>query len=278
MSTIELNSEVIEYRTATDMARTFRITTDRMRELIVEFGQLGDELKRAFRESYVMDVELTLDGQKYSPTAESAEAIVQELKRRAWAALIHKLEIEKLMSSKRRDELNRMLHSRGTGPELPEISEETITSVLQGYVHSASEFLQEAIAEEFEFWHPAHAYRHDRKYKRNKSDRVAAKIIRGWMVERGFGSCWRPQYRNESHIQALDQIFHLLDGKGVVKEYRGPLASAIMACGPNGLGETEYFRFRCCKNGNLHIEFTRLELLAEFNRLAGHASLLGEGK
>lgn len=36
-----------------------------------------------------------------------------------------------------------------------------------------------------------------------------------------------------------------------------------------GPGETDLFAFRCCANGNLHLRFRRLDLLARFNQIAG---------
>lgn len=38
---------------------------------------------------------------------------------------------------------------------------------------------------------------------------------------------------------------------------------------PDGTGKTDYFRFRCCLNGNLHLEFLRLDLVAKLNAVAG---------
>ena len=34
-------------------------------------------------------------------------------------------------------------------------------------------------------------------------------------------------------------------------------------------GESRYFRFKCFKNGNLHLEFKRADLVEQFNRMAG---------
>lgn len=35
--------------------------------------------------------------------------------------------------------------------------------------------------------------------------------------------------------------------------------------------ETEYFRLRCCLNGNLHVEFRRLDLVKALNRRCGNS-------
>jgi hypothetical protein len=71
----------------------------------------------------------------------------------------------------------------------------------------------------------------------------------------------------------MDQIFHLLDGAGLMRSHHGPFSAAITTSGPKGTGSTDYFKFRCCKNGNLHLESLREDLLKEFNRRAGAANL-----
>lgn len=43
---------------------------------------------------------------------------------------------------------------------------------------------------------------------------------------------------------------------------------------PDGLiGSNDYFRCRWFKNGNMHIEFLRADLLAEFNKIVHGATL-----
>jgi hypothetical protein len=95
------------------------------------------------------------------------------------------------------------------------------------------------------------------------------------MVTKGYGGDFRVNYQREPQITAIDGVFHLLDGKGVMKENRGPLFQAINASGRDGRGETAYFRFKCFKNGNLHLEFKRLDLVKQLNGLAAGEYVLG---
>ena len=81
----------------------------------------------------------------------------------------------------------------------------------------------------------------------------------------------------EQNIRAIDNVFHALDGNGTIKSHRGPLIDAIEAS-KDGTGETEYFRFRCFRNRNLHLEFKRLDLVAKLNAVAGGMRLRGESK
>jgi hypothetical protein len=64
-----------------------------------------------------------------------------------------------------------------------------------------------------------------------------------------------------------------LTGRGsVLKSHNGPLYDAITDSS-DGTGETEYFKFKCFKNQNLHVEFKRLDLVARLNAVAGGARL-----
>jgi hypothetical protein len=79
---------------------------------------------------------------------------------------------------------------------------------------------------------------------------------------------FRVNYHREKYLTALDNVFSLIDGKGPVKSYHGPLYDAITDS-PDGTGSTEYFKFRCCLNGNLHLEFLKPALVAKLNAVAG---------
>ena len=72
-------------------------------------------------------------------------------------------------------------------------------------VQSADEFMAEAIHEEYDFWKPS---QHCADYVRNSEFKLNRKIIRPWMVERGWpGQSWRPTHEREKHIMALDNSF-----------------------------------------------------------------------
>lgn len=199
------------------------------------------------------------------------------MKRAAWRTLIRKLEIEKLMNTARKEELSKMLDGQAVRwnekpQELPEINEETIMAVLNGYVESASEFIAEAVQEEFDWLRPRNT-----KHKTNSRFKVGRRVIKTGAIEVGYSAVqpYKACTYSEPHLVSLDSIFHMLDGKGIVKTYSGPLVEGIRSS-KDGVGATDYFRFKCCKNGNLHLEFLREDLLSKFNELAGK-NRLGDG-
>jgi len=55
------------------------------------------------------------------------------------------------------------------------------------------------------------------------------------------------------------------------------LIDAIEAA-KDGTGETEYLRFRCFRNRNLHLEFKRLDLVAKLNAISAGMRLRSEPK
>lgn len=67
-------------------------------------------------------------------------------------------------------------------------------------------------------------------------------------------------------------MFALLDGKPGVTTHQGWLADAICAA-DGGIGETEYFAFKCYGNGNLHLRFKRMDLVKKLNAVAGGRNL-----
>jgi len=166
-------SELIEYTTATRMAAVYKQSVARVKSLIVELGDECDKLKKAFDcdSGYSFSVDVYFESHQHDANADTAMAVGGAMKRAAWRALIQKLGIRKVMSSKRQKELDEALSGQKRNrygesePELlPEIDEETIYDVLSGMIQSAEEFMAEAVREEYDFFKPSKNYA---PYKRN---------------------------------------------------------------------------------------------------------------
>lgn len=281
-----MQQEVIEYSSATRMAEVYQQATARIRELAVELGKVSRGLHDLFVEngaySYDFTFNLEYHSNRYSVDAEGVDRVIAMMKKDAWQCLVRKLDIRKIMSSDKQSMLDAQLegksvwYDRDKGEEvqlgpLPDITADNIMQVLTGMVESSGEMLEGKIREEFRFW-KAWA---SNGYKTNDPNMVGEKVIKGYMVEyAGWqNTYWRPSHGNEKHLQAIDHVFHLLDGKGIPKEYDGALVTAIKKSGVEGTGSTDYFKFKCFRNGNLHLRFLNLDLLAQFNRVAGGGNL-----
>jgi hypothetical protein len=231
------------------------------------------ELKAAFSiaSKYDSDFDVIPKDRYCYEIAEIPSTIEGMTRRKAWEQLYYALEIDKIMSIKRVEEVHQKLES----DELPEITLENIFDVFQTLVQNTGNFTEEMIAEVYDWLRPS-----DRsfasEYKTNQKNakfELGKKVILPWTVERGWtGGKFRVNYHREKNLIALDKVFHLLDGKSMMTEgYRSPLVDKINDGAAEG--ETDYFSFKCYGNNNLHLEFKRMDLVKEFNRIAGGMNL-----
>ena len=154
----------------------------------------------------------------------------------------------------------------------PDIDEAQILAMLEGTLANTGAFIEEAVREVFEYLRP-----HRSHYKTNTEFEIGKRVILSWAVETKWDGGFHVNSYREQILRAVDNVFHALDGNGTIKTHRGPLIDAIEAS-RTGTGETDYFKFKCYRNHNLHLEFKRLDLVARLNAVAGGMRLRGEPK
>ena len=173
------------------------------------------------------------------------------------------------MSDKRVKELDDLLKDG----DLPEITEENIFNLLEKFIEDAPAIQEELFEQVFKLLRPPGGY--GGEYKTNDKFKVGKKVILTWMVDRRCDGSFHVSYYHSDELNALDRVFHLLDGAGIQNGYQSLLVQAIDTC-EDGKGETDYFKFKCYKNRNLHIEFKRMDIVKELNRIAGGGDLPGQ--
>lgn len=197
---------------------------------------------------------------------DSLDQVMTQIKLDAWRVLVERLELRKLLSIAHREELEKQLSD---GKELPVITIENIWGLFESAALNIDRYMEEAVLEVFEFLRPPSS-----KYKTNSEFEVGKRVILRWYVESNYTKTgFNVRYSYGPRLTALDNAFLRLDGKGVVSTYHGPTHDAIKRAGSDGVCETDYFKLRCCLNGNLHLEFKRLDLLQRLNAIAGGARL-----
>jgi len=190
--------------------------------------------------------------------------VKKTIKRSAWARIVEITEIRKMMSEKRSEEFRKMLDSDG----LPELTIEAILTELDSFMQNQDALRAEMVKEVFAMLRPRGSY------VTNSPFSVGKKVILSGYCEHTYGGQFRVSYYRQTELLQLDKCFHMLDGKGLPEGYRSRLEDAINTSGYEGRGETEYFRFKCCANRNLHLEFKRLDLVAVLNQIAGGEAVL----
>lgn len=194
------------------------------------------------------------------------EDTVDQIKRQCWGMLVERLDIRRCLSIERAAALDRQLEKE----ELPDITIENVQSFAQGYLDTLPEMLQESVAEVFEWLRPRQLrYKTDSVFE--LQDRAIARSVIDTTWRQLPHTRWRVCHYYTKNLTALENVFTALDGKGMMtRNYLSDLHMAIeKAPAESGRGETPYFEFRACRNGNLHLRFKRADLLARFNALAG---------
>lgn len=270
--------KLIPHHTAREMARIYREATAEIKQHMMGISEQSTLLSDTFngpdaddgnyRDGFAFGFDF--HGNRSGTNDDGvAEWIFKEYKKIAWKIMIHRLGLRNIMSLKKRAEFDRQLESG----ELPEICEETIVGLLSGLLEQAKDFAKEASREVFDILRPQGWAS---KYKTNDSFRIGKRVILPMRVERCYGGkTFRASYHHEQSLIAIDGVFHLLDGKGIMREHGGPLVSAI-AASKDGKGETDFFVFKCFKNRNLHLQFKRLDLVKQLNLLAAGEAVLGK--
>lgn len=170
-------------------------------------------------------------------------------------------------SIKQRDEIHSQMEDE---KNLPDFTLDNIQSWFESYALNVDKLFEDSIKEIFDWLRP---WKRE-TYKTNNKEIIGEKVIKDWMFENVWEDKMSLVYRNDKYLQALDNVFHLMDGKGVAK-YPGNLVTAIKeACSQNNRScETEYFICKWYKKGTLHIEFKRMDLLEKVNSKAGGMNL-----
>lgn len=208
------------------------------------------------------DIEFGRIRNGYRLEFEKPDEYIHELRRQLWSALVERLEIRRMVSIKRAAELDEWLS------EVKEpVTLESVLGLFRNYVESLPDMIADAVHEVYELVRPRTS-----RLKTNTQYELGSKVIlHGW-VQPGFIRGMQTNYHRTAEFRALENVFTALDGKGqITKSYRGELGDAIekSTAESNYTGETTYFRFRACRNGNLHLEFKRLDLVKRFNEMAG---------
>ena len=208
------------------------------------------------------DIEFGRTRNGYRVEFEQPDEYIHAMRRQLWSALVERLEIRRMVSIKKAKELDEWL-----GSTTEEVTIESVLGLFRNYAEQLPDMIAEAVGEVYEIVRPRRS-----DLKTNSQYELGPKVILSGWVEGGFLRGLRPNYHRHAEYRALENVFTALDGKGSIsKSYRGELGDAVekSTAETDYRGETTYFRFRACKNGNLHLEFKRPDLVARFNEIAG---------
>lgn len=255
------STDLAKRTTVTELVATFQQAEAEIRDAFATISRAERRLNDAFMmgECRHMGVRSRYGGHRLD--FGSPDDALVDVRRDAWRAIVERLELRRMMSIERWHRLERELADL----EPPPITVEKVSAFAAQYVEAIPEMATEAVTEVFEWLRPRRS-----KLKTNSELEVGERVILPRVVEaKWMGPGFRVNYHYQQNLTALENVLHALDGDGqVAKAYDSALKTAIEAS-EEGVGETELFEFRACKNGNLHLRFKRVDLLARLNAAAG---------
>lgn len=172
-----------------------------------------------------------------------------------WDHLISVTGIERLMDAQARNQFRHQLRE-----DPPEVSVENCLATVEGLMLDARTIFLRGIANVFA--------RLDRRFRTHDAYTIGSKIIFNAAFT-DYG-CWSSR-RCDEYLRDVERTFHVIDGREQPERYAGIIGAIDEQ--RTGFGcktweaESEFFRAKGFKNGNLHIWFKRDELVVEVNKL-----------
>jgi hypothetical protein len=134
---------------------------------------------------------------------------------------------------------------------------------------SIAEMHDEAITEVFNWLRPPYS-----RHKTNSKFEIGERVVIASMVKTEYGGGFGISYGFSSQrLQALENVLNALDGQGLTSKHHYSAVQISVQESKASEGETPLFNWKAFKNGNLHLRFKRLDLLAKLNAKAGGLNL-----
>lgn len=243
---------IAEVRAAqAEVSQAFDLLLSARKRLSLTLGSHRDQLWNGDLRCYSLERE-----------AKNTAALIE---RNAWSAVVDRLQVREIVSVKKREELDRQLNDG----ELPQLTEQNVKAFIDQLHRDIGSLLEGSAREVFDWLRPTNNWKQLKTNEKNVYG-LTDKVIMTWGMDIEYDKSMprRVSYHHEKYFRALDNVFHLLDGKGVAK-HPGNLVTAISTAGQAGKCETPYFSCKWFKNGNIHIQFLRMDLVERLNVMAG---------
>lgn len=269
-----MDNALTKRATVTELVRVYQKSAEDIR---TAYGMIHSAEKR-LNEAYTTDGGpcglYVRDSSNFRGHFGSPDTVLNNLKRDTWRILVDRLDIKRALSIKAKKQLDDQLEKG----ELPEITVEEVLGFAEAYIENLPRLLEEAVGEVFDMLRPHPRW--DKEYKTNSQFEIGKKVILSYVIdEPRWSRDFKVRYHKQQDLTALENVFSALDGQGqMTKGWQSKLQMEIekTPLSGNGRGETGFFKFRACRNGNLHLEFKRPDLVKRLNEIAGGKSLRQE--
>lgn len=198
------------------------------------------------------------------------EAARKMVDRNIWARIIELTDLERLMDKEAKDQLRKEMTDNPV-----EVTEENVYATVETFAHQADNIFRRGVANVFS--------KLDRRFRSHDGFKIGSRIVINYVFdENGY---WHYRQGHRDTLMDIDRAFRVLDGKPEAQTYAGIVGEIETARGRSWGArqtylESDYFRIRAWKNGNVHIYFRRDDLLEKVNKLLGeyYGEVLGDSQ
>ena len=170
---------LIPRTTIVQLVAAWRQSEEEIREGFALLESAEARLKQQFRDTYRFSLKVEHASRKH----DRSDEVLKELKKEVWSVLVERMELRRILSVERAEELDRQLES---GDGLPDIDELQILAMMEGAYTQIAMFIEEAVKEVFEFLRPRRS-----KYKTNSEFEIGKRVI----IRHGCDLNYRGGYR-----------------------------------------------------------------------------------
>jgi hypothetical protein len=146
---------------------------------------------------------------------------------------------------------------KSLSPRPPEFTDATIRATFIDLLNNAGTMFRRGVFNVFRYLSD--------DYRTNASEpfRIGRKVVMGWMIQANYSRGLQIRYGSSDKLNDLDRVFQTLDGKPF--QARSLESAMNAAFGELQVFENDYYRAKAFKNGNMHLEFKRQDLLDKVN-------------
>ncbi len=202
-----------------------------------------------------------LEGSSHGGYNVSMTRTKDKLLKKAWLEVIEKTQLFSLMSIEAATKLKKAFWGdiKCEDAGIPAFTFDNVTSFIEERQQAIPDMFDEKILEVYKILRPSNYY----QLKTNKTslfEGIGKKVILGWFFDQNYSGGLRIRYQKQEEINAIQEIFTLLEGKGIPAD-ENKLYHKLSNAERADAYEDDYFRIKGYNNGNMHLEFKRLDLV-----------------
>ena len=196
---------------------------------------------------------------------ESYNKFIDGFKSMAWRKIMNLMGVEKLMTSKVKDNFEKFSESQGSMA----INKENINSLVMMLLQNGDQIMDQAVVDVFDLFTKYHDENrvHVEGWKTNEAWKVGKKIILPNYIRYDYGK-FDASYNRWSEFSDIEKVMCYLTGKKIKEVKSLEMAIKQYPVGYTKKMDSEFFEFRCYKKGTIHLFFKDEWLWAEFNQRA----------